>query len=309
MNIDLQTAFKRANAVLNRTQLRLSTPELSLRIHYWGFMPQHYDNENHRHSFLEACYVMEGSGVYIEGEQHYELKPGTSFISRPGIWHQIKSETGMALCYVAFEPDISTCSSYYQQGYERLMKQASPLFSESNSLALRSLWTALVMMFIENNQFPPLAVQSTALSLMISFMSEQAVTAKINEQDAARNVSAALFRRAKLFIDDNLSEPLSLQTVAKHLHITPRHLTRLFAQHQQLSFVHYIQEQRVQMAVDLMLHTDKEIKDIAVLCGFDSVHYFTRVFTIKLGVSPAKFRRSQFSEGRSGALSFPTEYK
>lgn len=309
MNKDWHTAFKRANAVLNQTQLRFNVEGLSLRIHYWGFMPEHYDNDIHRHSFLEACYVMHGHGSYIEGDLHYALTPGTSFISRPGIWHQIKSDAGMSLCYVAFEPELSSCSEYYRQGYEQLMNQSTPLFSENTAQALSSLWTALVIMFKENTAYPPLAVQSAALSLLVSFISEQAAAPAELIQDSQSNVSAALFRQAKLFIDDNLSEPLSLPLVAKYLNITPRHLTRLFAQFQQLSFVQYIQEQRVQLAVDLLLHTDQEIKKIAVICGFESVHYFTRVFTNKLGVSPAKFRRSQFSEGRSGALSFPTDRK
>lgn len=45
--------FKRANSILNRTLNRIDQQELSIRIHYWGFMPRHYDNTEHRHSFLK----------------------------------------------------------------------------------------------------------------------------------------------------------------------------------------------------------------------------------------------------------------
>ena len=43
--------FKRANSILNRTLSRIEQQELSIRIHYWGFMPRHYDNTEHKHSF------------------------------------------------------------------------------------------------------------------------------------------------------------------------------------------------------------------------------------------------------------------
>ena len=114
----------------------------------------------------------------------------------------------------------------------------------------------------------------------------------------AREEGASMFHQAELFIQDNLGEPLSLERVAGHLHVTTRHLTRLFRKYGHQSFVHYVQERRVRQAKHLLLNTDRQIKEIAVSCGFESVHYFTRVFTSKLGVTPARFRRSQFSEGR-----------
>ncbi|MEI0739154.1 AraC family transcriptional regulator [Paenibacillus sp. JTLBN-2024] len=67
-----------------------------------------------------------------------------------------------------------------------------------------------------------------------------------HQADAAWDENS-LFRQAKLFIADNLSEELTLPRVAGHLHISPRHLTRLFQQHTNQTFVHYIQERRVQV--------------------------------------------------------------
>ncbi|MGZ9584392.1 helix-turn-helix domain-containing protein [Paenibacillus marinisediminis] len=305
MGMEIYTSFKRANAMLNRSMLQLSAPDLSLRIHFWGFMPEHYDNARHRHSFLEACYVMSGHGTYTEGTETYEIKPGTSFISRPGIWHQIKSESGLAICYVAFEPDESVCSDYYLNGYQLLMNHEKTIISDVSNHTTGALWNALVGMFNEPYSYPPMAIQSTALSLLLSFIPNHSAHTKESEAAQTVHASVALFNQAKLFIDDNLSEPLSLKLVASHLNISPRHLTRLFTQYQRQSFVHYIQEQRCQLAADLILNSNRAIKEIAASCGFESVHYFTRVFTVKLGVAPAKFRRSQFSEGRSGSLSFP----
>lgn len=45
--------YKRANSILNRTLNRIEQQDLTVHIHYWGFMPRHYDNTEHKHSFLK----------------------------------------------------------------------------------------------------------------------------------------------------------------------------------------------------------------------------------------------------------------
>lgn len=126
-----------------------------------------------------------------------------------------------------------------------------------------------------------------ALALLHSFT--QAFSPESNPQAGAmEEVSGEHrhFERAKLYIRDNLSSPLQMAQVARELDISPRHLSRIFQVRLGQTFVHYIQERRIQQAKDLLLHTDLPIKDIAERCGFESVHYFTRVFTKQLGVSP-----------------------
>ena len=295
-------SFRRANSVMNRTLNRIEKPDLAVQIHYWGFMPRHFDNTEHKHSFFEACYVLTGYGSYIEENTEFPLQPGTLFLSRPGIQHRILSKEGLALCYVAFEPEEPACSDLYAAAFGLLAEQGIPVLQEGADQTTGLLWLSLLSLFNPSStgiNCPPPVLHSMAASLILSILSahgpgfykESGGTVKHEE-------GASMIHQAELFIKDNLSEPLSLERVAGHLHITTRHLTRLFRNFGHQSFVHYVQEQRVQKAKNLLLNTDHQIKQIATLCGFESVHYFTRVFTSKLGVTPARFRRSQFTEGR-----------
>lgn len=304
----IQSVFRRANQICNRELTRLEEAGLSIAMMYWGFMPTHYDNSMHRHSFFEACYVVDGEGAYIEQGKEYPLKKGTAFLSLPGVWHQIQSETGLTLVYAAFEVDEKHTWSPYLEAYRHLAEHGQPVVDGADEQPAGHLWDALISMF----QTPKPALQPVlshvSMSLMLSILSLHG-TQQQDTPDAGTDATAAeensLFRQVKLFIDDNLGEELTLSLVAGHLHISSRHLTRLFQANLSQSFVHYIQERRVRRASQLLLQSDLPVKDIASQCGFQSVHYFTRIFTRRLGVSPAKFRRSQFTEGRSGKEHFP----
>ncbi|GIO33326.1 MULTISPECIES: AraC family transcriptional regulator [Paenibacillus] len=304
--MSIETSFRKANHICNRQLTRIETEDFSLSILYWGFMPKHFDNALHRHSFFEACYVVDGSGSYIDNGTEYPISKGTSFLSLPGIWHQIRSVAGLTLVYVAFEVDGERTGANAVEDYRLLMERAKPVVYGADAEPLGHLWETVISIFDEQKPVVPALLKHASASLLLSIPAlhgpqRESVLPHPADHAWEENI---LFRQAKLFIHDNLSEELTLPKVAGHLHISPRHLTRLFQRHTNQTFVHYIQEHRVQLASQLLLHGDLSIKDIASRCGFQSVHYFTRIFTQKLGVSPAKFRRAQFTEGRSGKSHF-----
>jgi transcriptional regulator GlxA family with amidase domain len=89
---------------------------------------------------------------------------------------------------------------------------------------------------------------------------------------------------------------LKLEHVANYLHISSRHLSRLFSNELCESFSNYIRKERVREAARLLEMTSIPIKEIADVTGFGSVHSFTRVFTTMMNVSPAKYRNDYMSK-------------
>jgi AraC-like DNA-binding protein len=49
---------------------------------------------------------------------------------------------------------------------------------------------------------------------------------------------------------------------------------------------------RLNKAKSLLHNTTLSIDQIAHACGFDSIHYFSRLFKSKLGLSPLAFRKN-----------------
>lgn len=293
-------AYRRVNALLNQHLSEVIDPSLAIRVHYWGFMPEHYNNSLHRHSFFEICYVLDGVGTYVDQEQVYPLQRGTLFCSRPGIWHQIRSETGLVLFFVAFEMDELRTNDAYIRQFRRMMSSSKITAHPQDASITGQIWQTIFQLIQPTKPVSRNLLQALSVSLFLSFLHglspelTREIDGIMEDGEEQRHL-----KRAKLYIEDNLSSLIRIEQIAEELSISPRHLSRIFHAHLGQTVVHYVQERRIQMAKGLLLNTDLAIKDIAKRAGFDSVHYFTRVFTKLLGVSPARFRRSQFSEGRT----------
>ncbi len=98
--------------------------------------------------------------------------------------------------------------------------------------------------------------------------------------------------RAKQFIEENLSEPLSLEQVANQVFVCKAYLSELFSNCTGVKFSEYVAMQRVEHAKKLLICSNQSIQEISQNCGFSSAAYFSSVFTRMAGKSPRKFRQA-----------------
>ena len=97
--------------------------------------------------------------------------------------------------------------------------------------------------------------------------------------------------QAVIFILDHLFEPLSVETVAASVSLSPSHFSRLFKARTGYSPHEYIVLRRIDEAKSLLHTTSLSVKQIAFRVGYHSEVNFISSFTAKTGISPAVFRR------------------
>lgn len=289
---------------LNYHAMHLDGDGLSFLVHYWGGQPDHFNNLVHQHSIYEACYVVAGEGVYMEKNKEYRLTAGTVFCSPPGIDHQIRSDAGMHLLFVGFEvlapqhESGKTGSDRAEPGYAAEYKRAlqpddNVLIrnnaKDSPSATLwRALWTQAAIGHADTSRI----VRPLARALLESFPQTFAPFHRTTDR-AVRTKEYAIelkIGRARLFISDNLDKPLTVIEVATYLGMSPRHLSRLMKRYTGHSFTDYVLRERLVRAKGLLLNTQLSIEHIASLVGFSSIHYFSKMFKWKNGISPSRFR-------------------
>jgi YesN/AraC family two-component response regulator len=97
-------------------------------------------------------------------------------------------------------------------------------------------------------------------------------------------------RRAVSFIRDHISEPLSLNTVARHAGFAPNYFSRLFKQREKVTFELYVRDLRIERAKEMLARTSLSVERVGQLSGFASNHYFHRVFKRVTAETPRECR-------------------
>lgn len=100
-------------------------------------------------------------------------------------------------------------------------------------------------------------------------------------------------KELKEMIQDHIDTSLTLKELSQNLDINPSYLSREFSKHfDNLSFAEYIQQQRINKAIQLMKTPEHSLTEIAYLTGFSDQSHFTRIFKKLKGQSPNNYRKN-----------------
>jgi AraC-like DNA-binding protein len=99
-------------------------------------------------------------------------------------------------------------------------------------------------------------------------------------------------RKAVVYLNDHLSEDVSIERLATIANYSPAQFRRLFTRLMGQSPSAYIANIRINNAKVLLKTTDKRISDIAVEVGFFDHSQFIRTFRKLVGATPAEYRKS-----------------
>ncbi|MBB6735904.1 AraC family transcriptional regulator [Cohnella zeiphila] len=285
---------------MNINHLHTIAPELvfgteaAFRVHYWGSISDHRTHPLHKHSFFECCCVTSGEGGYIESGERYPLYQGDIILSRPDAWHQIESADGIGLAWVAFMPEDRT-GGEWARNCRRLTEPDRVVVPAAAPSLTASLWQTLRTAEPDAIQNRTL-LESIACSLLLScfqtFLNDRGEQPK---SAASKPRESVLLHKARLFIRDNLSLRIKLQDLAEYLHISERHLSRLFNDELGMNFSDYYRQVKIRTATALLESTTYTLEQIAANTGFYSVHHFAKSFKLATGTPPGQWRKERMA--------------
>ncbi|ERK57060.1 transcriptional regulator, AraC family [Gemella bergeri ATCC 700627] len=102
----------------------------------------------------------------------------------------------------------------------------------------------------------------------------------------------AVVRNCIAYINDRISEKISLDNVSDYLGVNKSYLSSIFNKDMGISIVDYIHDKRVSNACYLLENTDFSISEIADYIGYFDTSYFIRIFKTLMKVTPLKYRES-----------------
>jgi AraC-like DNA-binding protein len=107
----------------------------------------------------------------------------------------------------------------------------------------------------------------------------------------SKSDNLTIVEKAENYIEMNFAEDISMEEMARKLHVHPSHLMRAFKKEQGITISHYRNLRRIKEAKELILFSNLSMTEIAIMIGFSNPQYFSKLFKEIEGVTPVEYRK------------------
>jgi AraC-like DNA-binding protein/ligand-binding sensor protein len=119
---------------------------------------------------------------------------------------------------------------------------------------------------------------------LTEFASRQALASSEPEPEAVAS--------AKQFVQAHVDEPITLDQVIEHVHVSRFYFCKLFKKATGMTLTEYVSRVRVEKAKTLLVDPSLRISEVVFAAGFGSVPRFNSVFRQHVGMAPTEYRES-----------------
>ena len=102
--------------------------------------------------------------------------------------------------------------------------------------------------------------------------------------------------KAKNFISENLSNPITVKDVADHVYMSPEYFTKLFKRETGQNIKEYITQTKIAAAKDMLEHSSIPVGMVALELGYSNFSHFSQVFRKYEDISPSEYRSKMTGE-------------
>ena len=273
----------------------------------------------HWHEEMEVLIINDGLAQVSTDDGSYTLRPGQGIIINQNVMHSIVSQNSENCTFYSFvfHPDFlfGHKSSYLQTQFLlpvqnfRLFKVL--ILNESNAWHERML--DAINDAIAVNLTKPFGYEIATKGHLCRFWSE--LIGKLPQYETAPPPHVSLdeqrVKEAMLFIRTHHAEPISLDEIARSVHISKSECCRCFARTLQMTPFEYLMKYRIFEATKKMTaHPDDplSVSDLALSVGFNNTSYFNKIFKKFLGCTPTYYRAHKVlaaGQGDNGPFDVP----
>ena len=255
-------------------------------------------NLRHRHSYFEACLVLEGKGSFTPGDEKYSLSRGDLFIADPGVIHEIIShkKESLVIQFLSFSFNAGNeggedreksprdrCIDLFLEHHTHVVSGCDELEVLFRSLQLASLEPGPLKRTLRNDSLV------TALILDIILFTIREIPDPGGNSTLDTRVQAALG-----YMRDNSFRKLSVEEVADHAAASSRTLRRLIREYCGMTVIQKCFDIRIrESARSLLANPEKSVSEVSYAFGFENPSDFCRGFKKVLNQSPGRFRENR----------------
>lgn len=260
----------------------------------------------HSHKdFAELVMITNGTVINELPQQPIRMQPGDVILLPPGSIHRYDRIRKLRHYNILFDLAILNLLP----GFLRGMSKFNCLFGDSSTapevlhLGETELFEAVRL--LENMRKEKMNFSPGHEESMLAYFYLLLVHILRHGKIESDEISSAAFRigHAVRFMEEHSQQPLTIQDLCSHVHMSESSFRHHFREFTGLPPVDYLIRLRLRRAALLMFHSDQPITLIALEAGFADGNYFARKFKQMFKRSPRDFRRDAIS----GKLNFFSE--
>ena len=277
----------------------LAVHENDLKKNVLGFVNWHWHYE------FQLTYVVRGTISVFFNQQTIDLHEGQGIYINPEVLHMIRDRYDSDAMFISLDVSPKLLTAFPNSVFER--SYVKPVFCSSAADAVildpGVFWqkkildeaTSIEQDYKSRSFGWELAVSSSLYAIWKELVCH--LHESLTEHDAPAADGARMRRNQRIkeilsYIREHFTEKITLDEIAKHLHLSTNECCRFFKKNMNCTLFEYITEYRLSKSMELLEHTDLPVSQIAYESGFGSSSYFIEKFRINVGMTPAAFRKA-----------------
>ncbi len=247
----------------------------------------------HWHTDFEFIYVYDGSMDYSINGTIITLSAGQGLFVNSSCLHfgfsDTKSECNF-LC-ILLHPSLLSDNQYFKNSI------LNPLTTNPSCpfilLKPSCTWQNNIIMELLRME-KSIGKENEALNIIQSFtniiyniVNHSASSASSDRNDYELSVLAAMIG----YVQQNYTHKISIDTLSATGGCCSTTCNELFRKYLNMTPLTYITKYRLDKSIDMLIHSEYSISEIAYACGFSGSSYFCEIFHRYYGTSPRKYRR------------------
>lgn len=253
----------------------------------------------HWHEEAELTLITEGEGLYQIDLVDYEVKKGDILFVPPLLLHSVslaqpQNEEMISETYVFhlnFLGGNSTdiCSTRYfvpimnhELILPYLITPKHPAY-----VSIRKIFCQIASLY--NEEVPGYELALKGLFLQVIFLLLQYSTKQAKNVLPEEGTPADKLKNVLDYIEIHYAQTISVEELAKICCFSEYHFMRFFKKHMNMTCVEYVNNVRLEKAVELFEQGNTSILEVSLSVGFHNLSYFHRAFKNKYGMTPRSF--------------------
>ncbi|QHT62314.1 helix-turn-helix transcriptional regulator [Paenibacillus lycopersici] len=232
----------------------------------------------------ELVYFPEGTGsVYEIGGAPHRLDSPCFVFTRPQESHRyvfdVERNTRHLFVHFDYEPFRRR-----DERFAALLQQNFHLLPARHGSLVAGIMQQIIV--VAGYQSPH---WKRRLSALVAAALEELAAYAGNTPEFASESYPVQISRGIAYIEEHVTEPITIEQVARHAGWSHEHFTRVFVAAVGVSPKRLLLERRLRHAEELMLHGNLSVKQVAYRSGFGDEHHFSKIYKRIRGITATEY--------------------